>query len=79
MHVYAFDLGAPPSGSVYRLWFVSDDETWTPAGDLQVGADGVCSTVIEVPALAKPASRVVVTTEPTMDRMPTKKRTARLD
>ena len=25
MHVYAFDLGVPPSGSTYRLWFVSDD------------------------------------------------------
>ena len=64
MHVYAFELGVPPPGSVYRFWLVSDDDTWIPAGDLLVGADGVCSTVIEVPTLAKPASRVVVTTEP---------------
>jgi hypothetical protein len=67
LHVYAFGLGAPPEGSVYRIWFVADEDTWTPAGDLSVGADGVCSTVLKVPAQAKPASRVVVTTEPAGD------------
>jgi anti-sigma-K factor RskA len=64
LHVYAFDLGPPPEGSVYRIWFVADDDTWTPAGDLSVGTDGVGSTVLKVPALTKPTSRVVVTTEP---------------
>jgi hypothetical protein len=64
LHVYAFDLGAPPEGSVYRIWFVADDDTWNPAGDLSVGADGVSSTVLKVPALTKPVSRVLVTTEP---------------
>jgi anti-sigma-K factor RskA len=65
LHVYAFELGAPAEGSVYRLWFVADDGTWIPVGDLNVGLDGVCSAVINIPLLAKPASSVVVTTEPT--------------
>jgi hypothetical protein len=63
LHVYAFDLGAPPEGSVYRFWLVTDS-LWTPAGDLAVQPDGVCATVIKLPALEKPVSRVVVTTEP---------------
>jgi anti-sigma-K factor RskA len=66
LHVYAFDLQPPPDGSVYRLWFVTDDENWIPAGDLAVGPDGVCSAVLAMPQLAKPASRVAVTTEPTV-------------
>jgi hypothetical protein len=64
LHVYAFDLGPPPEGSVYRIWFVADDDAWIPAGDLSIGPDGVGSTVLKVPALTKPTSRVVVTTEP---------------
>jgi hypothetical protein len=64
LHVYAFDLAPPPGGSVYRLWFVTDDESWVPVGDLAVGPDGVCSAVLTMPQLVKPASRIVVTTEP---------------
>jgi anti-sigma-K factor RskA len=65
VHVFAPDLGPPPEGSVYRLWLVADDDTWTPVGDLHVGPDGAGSAVIDVPTLARPAARVVVTTEPT--------------
>jgi hypothetical protein len=65
LHVYAFDLAPPAEGSVYRLWFVADDQTWTLVGDLAVGPDGVCSAVLDMPQLAKPASRIVVTTEAT--------------
>jgi anti-sigma-K factor RskA len=64
LHVYAFDLGALPADSIYRIWFVADDDTWIPAGDLSVGPDGVCCTVLKVPAREEPASRVVITTEP---------------
>jgi hypothetical protein len=64
LHVYAFDLAAPPTGSVYRLWLVSDDDSWTRAGDLQINSDGVGTSVIDVPTPVQPTSRVVVTTEP---------------
>ena len=64
LHIYAFDLGAPADGSVYRLWFVADDETWTPVGDLDVGPNGVCSAVIKLPMMTRSATSVVVTTEP---------------
>jgi anti-sigma-K factor RskA len=65
LHVYAFELGAPPAGSVYRLWLVADGDKWVPVGDLKIGPDGVCSAVLRLPKLASPASGVVVTTEPT--------------
>ena len=64
LHVYTLDLGEPPAGSVYRLWFVSDDETWTAIGQLEAGPDGVGTTIIHVPTPPQTASRVVVTTEP---------------
>jgi hypothetical protein len=64
LHVFAFDLGAPVDGSVYRLSFVLDDGTWVSVGNLNVGPGGVCSAVIDLPSLAGPVSRVVVTTEP---------------
>ena len=64
LHVFAFDLGAPADGSVYRLSFVLDDGTWVPVGNLNVGPDGVCSAAITLPKLAGSVSRVVVTTEP---------------
>jgi len=64
LHVYAFDLGAPGEGSLYRLSFVQDDGTWVAVGDLNVGPDGVCSAVLELPRLTGAVARVVVTTEP---------------
>jgi hypothetical protein len=64
LHIFAFDLGAPADGSVYRLSFVLDDGTWVPVSNLDVGPDGVCSAVVDLPSLAGPLSHVVVTTEP---------------
>jgi hypothetical protein len=65
LHIYAFDMGTPPDGSGYRLSLVLEDGTWVRIGNLNVGPDGVCTAVFDLPRLDGRVSRVVVTTEPT--------------
>jgi anti-sigma-K factor RskA len=48
-HVYVFDLGPPPSGKTYELWFIGNDGRKTRAGLFDVNARGDANLVVQVP------------------------------
>jgi hypothetical protein len=67
VHFVAFDLGAPAAGREYRLWFVTRDEQWVPAGTLAVDDSGNSSAVVDLPAMPGEVARAVVTEELAVD------------
>jgi len=63
-HVYVFDLGPPPSGMTYELWFIGNDGRKTRAGLLDVNGRGDANLVVQVPGDLGPLAAAAVTDEP---------------